>query len=101
MTERLNWHKSSYSGGNAGACVEVAEWHKSSYSKASGECVEAAEWYKSSYSGASGGDCVEVADTPRLVHVRDTQNRRAGHLSFPASSWHAFISSLKSGAFAE
>ncbi|WP_046471559.1 DUF397 domain-containing protein [Allosalinactinospora lopnorensis] len=25
MTESLDWHKSSYSGGNAGACVEIAE----------------------------------------------------------------------------
>ncbi|MDA8369100.1 MAG: DUF397 domain-containing protein [Nocardiopsaceae bacterium] len=76
-------------------------WHKSSYSGNGPSCVEVAEWYKSSYSGNQGGDCVEVADTPRLVHVRDTQNRRAGHLSFPASSWHAFISSLKSGALTE
>lgn len=36
------WRKSSRSGGNGGACVEVADWRKSSRS------------------GSNGGDCVEV-----------------------------------------
>ncbi|MFJ4487155.1 DUF397 domain-containing protein [Streptomyces longwoodensis] len=31
-------------------------------------------WRKSSYSGNTGGDCVEVADTPTHVAVRDSKN---------------------------
>ncbi|MDE3719863.1 DUF397 domain-containing protein [Nocardiopsis sp. N85] len=52
-------------------------------------------WRKSSYSGNQGGDCVEVADTPAHVHVRDTQNRSLGHLTFPSSDWGALLSTLR------
>ncbi|MEU1164127.1 DUF397 domain-containing protein, partial [Streptomyces sp. NPDC005921] len=30
-------------------------------------------WFKSSYSGAEGGDCVEVAADPGVVHIRDSK----------------------------
>ncbi|WP_028647493.1 DUF397 domain-containing protein [Nocardiopsis sp. CNT312] len=53
-------------------------------------------WRKSSYSG-NGPTCVEVADTPSRVHVRDTQNRPLGHLSFPSSDWAALLSTLRGG----
>ncbi|MFE9246431.1 DUF397 domain-containing protein [Nocardiopsis sp. NPDC006938] len=46
---------------------------------------------KSSYSSARGQDCVEVADTPGMSAVRDTQNRAAGHLLFPGSEWAALV----------
>ncbi|WP_444962771.1 DUF397 domain-containing protein [Nocardiopsis sp. M1B1] len=58
-------------------------------------------WHKSSYSGNQGGHCVEVADTNRAVHVRDTQNRALGHLSFPNSDWGALLSSLRGGGTGE
>ncbi len=54
-------------------------------------------WTKSSYSGPNGGDCVEVAESPNLVKVRDTKNRAAGHLSVPVSEWSAFLAELKDG----
>lgn len=54
-------------------------------------------WRKSSYSGNQGGDCVEVAETSRQVHVRDTQNRSLGRLSFPGSDWGALLASLREG----
>ena len=54
----VSWHKSSYSGGNGGDCIEVAE-----------------VWRKSSYSGGNGGDCVEVARTlPAAIAVRDSKD---------------------------
>ncbi len=77
MPDGLNWHKSSYSSAHGGNCVEVTGWHKSRHS------------------GNQEGHCVELANFPRDIHVRDTQHRELGHLTFPASSWHAFISSLK------
>ncbi|WP_082127218.1 DUF397 domain-containing protein [Allosalinactinospora lopnorensis] len=54
-----------------------AEWSKSSYSKASGECVEAAQL------------------GPEIYALRDSKHPHQGHLSFPTSSWRAFISSVK------
>ena len=74
----------------------MAEWRKSSYSSNTGACVEIAlNWHKSSYSGNQGGDCVEVAETSHQVHVRDTQNRPLGHLTFPASGWGSLLASLR------
>lgn len=73
-------------------------WHKSSYSGNRGDCVEVSlNWRKASYSGNQGGDCVEVADAAHQVHVRDTQNRPLGHLTFTASNWSALLSSLRNG----
>lgn len=51
-------------------------------------------WRKSSYSSNTGA-CVEVADTASFVHVRDTQNRPLGHLTFSGSDWSALLSSLR------
>ncbi|MBO2528247.1 MULTISPECIES: DUF397 domain-containing protein [Thermobifida] len=74
----LDWRKSSCSGGNAGACVEVA-----------------ISWRKSSHSNQTGGNCVEVAGTPESVLVRDIQNRHLGHLGFIQAEWVAFLASVK------
>ncbi|MDK1473848.1 DUF397 domain-containing protein [Streptomyces sp. 549] len=57
MSTALNWFKSSHSGDEGGACLEVAY-----------------QWRKSSYSGSEGGDCVEVATCPDAVHIRDSKN---------------------------
>ncbi|WP_017610695.1 DUF397 domain-containing protein [Nocardiopsis xinjiangensis] len=54
------------------------------------------DWHKSSYSG-NGPSCVEVAETSRQVHVRDTQNRSLGHLTFPSSDWGSLLASLREG----
>jgi len=74
-------------------------WYKSSYSGNRGDCVEVAgtvpsNWRKSSYSG-NGPTCVEVADTSHHVHVRDTQNRPLGHLTFSPSAWTTLLSALR------
>ncbi|GAA1459280.1 DUF397 domain-containing protein [Nocardiopsis exhalans] len=49
---------------------------------------------KSSYS-ATANDCVEVADTPHGAAVRDTQNREAGHLTFPGQEWAALLTGVR------
>ncbi|MFJ7491104.1 DUF397 domain-containing protein [Streptomyces sp. NPDC097727] len=73
-----SWHKSSYSGGDGGNCLEVATWRKSTYS------------------GASGGDCLEVADGhPGIVPVRDSKVAEGPTLVFRAAAWTSFIADLK------
>lgn len=54
-------------------------------------------WHKSSYSNQTGGACVEVAETPAAVLVRDTQHRHLGHLDFTPSEWVAFLADLRTG----
>jgi hypothetical protein len=52
-------------------------------------------WRKSSYSANGGQDCVEAGSTSGLVLIRDTKNREAGLLAFPADAWSVFTTSLK------
>jgi hypothetical protein len=52
-------------------------------------------WRTASYSGANGGECVEVASAAEAVMVRDTKNRDGGMLCVPASTWRAFIATIK------
>ncbi|MGW5868726.1 DUF397 domain-containing protein [Streptomyces sp. NPDC055239] len=77
--------------------LSTAIWHKSSYSGGSGgDCVEVAAWRKSTYSGGEGGDCLEVSDGhPELLPVRDSKNPTGPKLVFRAASWSAFITDLK------
>jgi hypothetical protein len=56
-------------------------------------------WFKSSYSSGSEGDsCVELALTPRTVHVRDSKHRDAGpRLALAPESWTRFLSFASAG----
>ncbi len=58
--------------------------------------MESVEFRKSSYS-ANGVNCVEVAETPDAVLVRDTQHRELGHLGFTPGAWAAFLAEAKAG----
>ncbi|MFI5616518.1 DUF397 domain-containing protein [Streptomyces sp. NPDC051567] len=95
MSIALKWFKSSYSGSNGGACLEVAvDWRKSSYSGSDGgQCVEVgtAAWHKSSHSGSDGGNCVEVASCSCAgqVHVRDSKVLDGPTLTLAPGSWAA------------
>jgi polygalacturonase len=53
-------------------------------------------WRKSTYSTGDGGQCVEVADTARVVLVRDTTDRDGATLAIPAGAWQAFTLHLRS-----
>jgi len=78
----VRWRKSSCSGTNGGACIEVAE-----------------VWRKSSYSGSNGGDCVEVARTrPAAVAVRDSKDPDGPKLLFTPAAWAEFTTSVRTGA---
>ncbi|WP_427921894.1 DUF397 domain-containing protein [Streptomyces sp. cg40] len=72
--EQLSWFKSSYSSGGGGECLEVAY-----------------AWRKSSYSDGEGGQCVEVASCPHTIHIRDSKNPAAAHLTVSPEAWSAFV----------
>ncbi|MFF4450720.1 DUF397 domain-containing protein [Streptomyces sp. NPDC001502] len=71
-TTALKWFKSSYSGDEGDACLEVA-----------------VAWYKSSYSGGDGDACVEVAPGRDTVHVRDSKVQDGPILALAPASWAA------------
>ncbi|MFD9219582.1 DUF397 domain-containing protein [Streptomyces sp. NPDC060064] len=48
-------------------------------------------WIKSSYSSGAGGECVEVAARPGVVHVRDSKDTSVPMLSVQAQTWDAFV----------
>ncbi len=49
-------------------------------------------WRKSSYSGAEGGECVEIAATHDVVHIRDSKRPLdAPALTVGHQAWARFI----------
>lgn len=68
------WFKSSYSGSDGDACVEVA-----------------LSWHKSSYSGSQGDSCVEVATCPNTVHIRDSKVEEGPQLALSPTTWTHFV----------
>jgi Domain of unknown function (DUF397) len=60
--------------------------------------VETATWRKSSYSGNNGGACIEVADAPGAVLIRDTKDRDGPVLAFDAEAWRRFAARVKTTA---
>ncbi|MFJ3190120.1 DUF397 domain-containing protein [Streptomyces halstedii] len=90
----LAWMKSSYSGSEGGACLEVAyQWRKSSHSSdQGGNCLEVAyHWHKSTHSSDQGGNCLEVAAHPAAVHIRDSKTADGPVLTVPPAAWTAFL----------
>ena len=79
MATPVRWRKSSYSDGNGGNCVELAQWRKSTYSN------------------GNGGECVELSVQPVLTAVRDSKNPDGDVLLFPASAFAGFLTSVKAG----
>ncbi|MEY9214132.1 DUF397 domain-containing protein [Thermobifida halotolerans] len=47
--------------------------------------------HRSSYSDDTDGECVEAAETPGAVLVRES----SGHLDFAPGAWSAFLADLK------
>ncbi|WP_405588464.1 DUF397 domain-containing protein [Streptomyces sp. NBC_01092] len=75
MSTALEWFKSTYSGSEGGACLEVAY-----------------TWRKSSYSSDEGGACLEVALSPGTIHIRDSKNipETGPTLRVSPAAWSAF-----------
>ncbi|MHC3470146.1 DUF397 domain-containing protein [Streptomyces sp. 7R007] len=57
-----------------------------------------AHWRKSSYSGNTGGDCVEVAELPALVAVRDSKDPARGTLTLSPGAFSLFVGYVGTGA---
>jgi Domain of unknown function (DUF397) len=55
-------------------------------------------WYKSSRS-AGNGNCVEVAELPSALAVRDSKDPEGPVLTFRAESWRLFVAAVRTGAF--
>ncbi|MDN3285815.1 DUF397 domain-containing protein [Streptomyces thermocarboxydus] len=55
-------------------------------------------WFKSSYSGGNDGNsCVELALTPRTVHVRDSKDTTGPRLGFAPDAWARFLPYVQRG----
>jgi hypothetical protein len=78
----VSWRKSSYSGGNGGNCVEVAD-------------LTGADWRTSSWSGPDGGNCIQVAGLPGTIAVRDSKDPDGPALLFTPAEWAAFAARVK------
>lgn len=64
----------------------------------SGDGLSRAVWRKSSRSGANGGQCVELAGSPRgIVALRDSKNPSGVVLVFTADEWRAFLGKIRRG----
>lgn len=63
-----------------------ALWRRSSFSGSETNCVEVA-WRKSSLSETEA--CVEVANGPFVVGIRDSKRPEGGHLTIPHTAFHA------------
>ncbi|SMQ15908.1 protein of unknown function [Streptomyces sp. Ag82_O1-12] len=48
-------------------------------------------WFKSSYSGSEGDNCVEVADCPEAIRVRDSKDKEGGQLALSRTTWSTFV----------
>jgi Domain of unknown function (DUF397) len=57
-----------------------------------------AAWRKSTRSGGQG-NCVEIAETPAAVGVRDSKDPSGPVLVFTRSEWQAFVDGVKAGEF--
>jgi hypothetical protein len=48
-------------------------------------------WFKSSYSGAEGGECVEVATSTGVVHIRDSKTIAGPVIRVSPKAWTGFV----------
>ncbi|HEX2297930.1 MAG TPA: DUF397 domain-containing protein [Pseudonocardiaceae bacterium] len=59
-----------------------------------------AAWRKSSRSnGGVDGNCVEVAEVPDHVVLRDSKDPDGPVLALPWQQWRAFLSGVRTGQF--
>jgi hypothetical protein len=52
--------------------------------------VSELQWNKSTYS-PDASNCVEIATTPTVIHIRDSKTPTAAHLVVAPSAWSNFL----------
>ncbi|MGW1713692.1 DUF397 domain-containing protein [Streptomyces sp. NPDC002156] len=58
--------------------------------------AQALNWRKSTFSGgAEGNTCVEIAELPTRVAIRDSKDPDHGTLTFPSRAFATFVDVLK------
>jgi hypothetical protein len=60
--------------------------------------ISDAQWQKSTFS-MGNGNCVEAADVPAGVAIRDSKDRSGPVLRFSPGEWRAFVAGVKAGEF--
>ncbi|MER6630597.1 DUF397 domain-containing protein [Streptomyces sp. NPDC000987] len=66
--------------------------------KASAGDASEPAWFKSSHSdGPDGNSCVEVATTPRTVHIRDSKHTEGPRLAVAPAAWADFVTYAAEG----
>ncbi|MER6214076.1 MULTISPECIES: DUF397 domain-containing protein [unclassified Streptomyces] len=58
------------------------------------QSLTGAKWRKSSYSADNGGDCVEIAEHPCRVAVRDSKNPDGPAFTVSPAAFTAFVRGL-------
>ncbi|MER6733735.1 DUF397 domain-containing protein [Streptomyces puniciscabiei] len=48
-------------------------------------------WRKSSYSGDQGGDCVEIAEAPTVIAIRDSKTPAGPILTLDPATFTTFL----------
>jgi hypothetical protein len=56
-----------------------------------------ARWRKSSHSGDNGGQCVELAQLPGVIGIRDSKNPAAAYLAVTTADLGALFGRIKAG----
>lgn len=59
--------------------------------------LSAAQWRKSSHSGGQTGQCVEVAQVPGIVGIRDSKNPAGPHLVVSRAALARLVGQIKAG----
>ncbi|MEU7482759.1 DUF397 domain-containing protein [Streptomyces sp. NPDC042319] len=54
-----------------------------------------ARWRKSSYSGDTGGECVEIAELPARVAIRDSKDPDGPVLTVTPGAFAEFVAHLR------
>lgn len=54
-------------------------------------------WRKSSRSSPNGNDCVEVAELPRAIAVRDSKDPDGPRLTFSQAAWSVLAARINGG----
>jgi hypothetical protein len=57
-------------------------------------CWRNASFRRSSFSGSNGGACVEVAQVPAMLGIRDSKNTDGPVLALPAGQGRLFLAAV-------